>query len=75
VTGTEFEMRDLVTVHITTEAPMRATALPFANRGEIRMGKAYPVALLIDEAALIALAEKINYLRVQLAAAKTGGQS
>jgi hypothetical protein len=68
-------MRDLVTVHITTEAPMRAVALPFANRGEIRLGKAYPVALLIDEAALVALAETINYLRVQLAAAKTGDGS
>lgn len=68
-------MRDLVTVHITTEAPMRITALPFANRGEIRIGKAYPVALLIDESALAALAELINGLRVQLAAARTSGRT
>ncbi|TDP96224.1 hypothetical protein [Labedaea rhizosphaerae] len=65
-------MRDVVTVNITTEVPTQVTAVPGANRGEIRFGDGYRLALLIDEAALLVLAEQVNYLRVQLAAAKPG---
>lgn len=45
-------MRDIVHVHVTADLPIRAQALPFADRVEIRFGKAFPVALLVDRLAL-----------------------
>ena len=53
-------MRDLVSVHITAGLPIRARALPFADRLEIRFGNAFPVALLIDRAALDRIGEAIQ---------------
>jgi hypothetical protein len=46
------EVRDVVSVHVTADLPIRARALPFADRVEIRFGKAFPVVLIIDRAAL-----------------------
>ncbi|MGH3933413.1 MAG: hypothetical protein ACRDS1_00270 [Pseudonocardiaceae bacterium] len=45
-------MRDIVQVHITAALPIRAQALPFANRLEVRFGMAFPAALIIDRDAL-----------------------
>jgi hypothetical protein len=45
-------MRDLVSVHVMADLPIRARALPFADRVEIRFGNAFPVVLLIDRAAV-----------------------
>ncbi|MGH4012659.1 MAG: hypothetical protein ACRDSL_01710 [Pseudonocardiaceae bacterium] len=41
-------MRDIMQVHITAAVPIRAQALPFANRLEVRFGMAFPAALIID---------------------------
>jgi hypothetical protein len=62
-------MRDLVHVHITADLPVRARTLPFADRLEIRFGNAYPVALIVDRAALDRLGEAIQAGRVELEAA------
>ena len=45
-------MRDIVQVHITSALPIRAQALPFANRIEVRFGMAFPAALIVDREAL-----------------------
>ncbi|MFC0545011.1 hypothetical protein [Kutzneria chonburiensis] len=52
--------RDLVHVHITDDLPIRAQALSYANRIEIRLGNAFPVALIIDYAALGVLERAIQ---------------
>ncbi|MGH3670276.1 MAG: hypothetical protein ACRDSH_06525 [Pseudonocardiaceae bacterium] len=53
-------MRDIVQVHITSALPIRAQALPFANRVEVRFGKAFPVALIVDRDALDQLIDAIG---------------
>ena len=53
-------MRDIVQVHITSALPIRAQALPFANRVEVRFGKAFPVALIVDQDAVERLIEAIG---------------
>jgi len=67
-------MRDLVSVHITADLPIRARALPFADRVEIRFGNAFPVALLIDQAALERFGDAIQAGRSALDAASRRGQ-
>jgi hypothetical protein len=62
-------MRDLVNVHVTAELPIRARGLPFADRVEVRFGNAFPVALLIDRAAIDRLGEAIQAGRDELDAA------
>jgi hypothetical protein len=62
-------MRDIVNVHITAELPIRARALPFADRVEIRFGKAFPVVLIVDRAALGRLGEAIQQSEDELDAA------
>jgi len=52
-------MRDIMQVHITAAVPIRAQALPFANRLEVRFGRAFPAALIIDRDALDALIEAL----------------
>jgi hypothetical protein len=52
-------MRDIMQVHITAALPIRAQALPFANRLEVRFGMAFPAALIIDRDALDALIEAL----------------
>jgi hypothetical protein len=44
--------RDVVQIHITDSLPIQARALPFADRIEVRFGRAFPVTLMIDRAAL-----------------------
>lgn len=52
-------MRDIVQVHVRADLPIRAQALPFADRVEIRLGKAFPVALIVDRPALVQLGDAI----------------
>lgn len=52
-------MRDIVQVHVRAELPIRTQALPFADRVEIRFGKAFPVALIVDRPALAQLGNAI----------------
>ena len=63
-------MRDLVHVHVTAELPIRAKALPFADRVEIRLGKAFPVVLIVDGPALGQLADAIAAGRSELERAR-----
>jgi hypothetical protein len=65
----ETDMRDLVSVHVVADLPIRARALPFADRVEIRFGNAFPVALLIDRDAIDRLGEAIQAGRAELDAA------
>jgi hypothetical protein len=44
--------RDVVQIHITDSLPIQARALAFADRIEVRFGRAFPVVLLIDRAVL-----------------------
>ena len=62
-------MRDLVNVYVTAELPIRARALPFADRVEVRFGNAFPVVLLIDRAAIGRLGEAIQTGWAELQAA------
>jgi hypothetical protein len=62
-------MRDLVSVHVMADLPIRARALPFADRVEVRFGNAFPVVLLIDRAAIDRLSDAIQSGRTALEAA------
>jgi len=53
-------MPDLVEVRITAGVPIRTTVLPAAERLEIRLGKAFPVVLLVDLAALDDFGDAVN---------------
>ncbi|WP_216205483.1 hypothetical protein [Amycolatopsis aidingensis] len=59
-------MRDTVQFHVTADLPIRARAMPFADRAEIRFGKAFPVALLVDHDALPGLMQAIQDVRNEL---------
>lgn len=59
-------MRDMVHVHVTDDLPIRARALPFADRVEIRFGKAFPVALIVDRSALGRLGDALADGRAEL---------
>lgn len=59
-------MRDTVQIHVTADLPIRARALPYANRAELRFGKAFPVALLVDHDALPRLAEALKEVHDEL---------
>ena len=50
---------DIVQVHVTADLPIRSQPLPFADRVEIRLGKAFPVVLIVDRAALDQFGEAI----------------
>jgi hypothetical protein len=52
-------MRDIVQVHITAGLPIRAQALPFASRIEVRFGMAFPAALIVDRDALDSLIQAL----------------
>lgn len=72
-------MRDIVQVHISSALPIRAKALGFANRVEVRLGKAFPVALIVDRDALGPLLAAIGAGRAELfasdeAATEEGGK-
>lgn len=62
----EVEVRDIVQVHVRADLPIRAQALPFADRVEIRLGKAFPVVLIVDRPALAQLAAAITAGREEL---------
>jgi hypothetical protein len=59
-------MRDIVQVHITAALPIRAQALGFADRIEVRFGKAFPVVLIVDRDAVDPLIEAIGAGRAEL---------
>ncbi|MGH3940136.1 MAG: hypothetical protein ACRDTG_16185 [Pseudonocardiaceae bacterium] len=63
-------MRDVVQVHITAALPIRVQALGFADRIEVRFGKAFPVVLIVDRDAVAPLAEAIEIGRVALFASR-----
>lgn len=60
------EVRDIVQVHVRADVPIRMQALPFADRVEIRFGKAFPVALIVDRSALAQLGDAIAAGRAEL---------
>lgn len=62
-------MRDMVHVHVTADLPIRARALPFADRVEIRLGNAFPAVLLIERLALDRLEQAFRTGREELEAA------
>jgi hypothetical protein len=68
-------MRDIVQVHITSALPIRAQALPFASRVEVRFGKAFPVALIVDRDAVDPLIEVIGIGRDGLYSGKAEDQA
>lgn len=59
----------MVHIHVTDGLPIQARALPFANRVEVRFGRAFPVVLLVDAAALDRLTEALSIGRGELDAA------
>lgn len=61
--------RDLVHIHVTDNLPIQGQALPFADRVEIRFGRAFPVALVVDAGALDRLADALASARSDLEAA------
>jgi hypothetical protein len=64
--------RDVVQIHITDNLPVQAKALHFADRVEIRFGRAFPVTLVIDRSALVKLTEAIRTSLADLEAAEGG---
>jgi hypothetical protein len=66
-------MRDIVQVHITSALPIRAQALPFADRIEVRFGMAFPAALIVDQDALDSLIEELIIGRDALRASCESG--
>jgi hypothetical protein len=60
------EVRDIVQVHITADLPIRTQPQPFADRVEIRLGKAFPVVLIVDRDALDQLGAAIHTGRAAL---------
>ena len=63
------QVPDMVHVHVTAELPIRVRALPFADRVEIRFGKAFPIVLVVDKAALGSLGDAIRQGQSELDAA------
>ncbi|GLZ38362.1 hypothetical protein [Actinokineospora sp. NBRC 105648] len=59
MTSDASDMRDMVQINVTANLPIQVKALPFADRLEIRFGKAFPVALIVDAAALRNLADAL----------------
>jgi hypothetical protein len=59
-------VRDVVQVHITADLPIRARTLAYADRVEIRLGKAFPVALIVDRAMLAQLTDALAAGRAEL---------
>jgi hypothetical protein len=50
---------DIVQVHITAALPIRAQALPFANRLEVRFGMTFSAVLIVDRDALDPLIQEL----------------
>lgn len=66
MSGEVVEVPDIVQVHVRADLPIRVQALPFADRVEIRFGKAFPVALIVDRPALVQLGDAIAAGRAEL---------
>ncbi len=62
-------MRDTVQIHVTADLPIRVRALTYANRAEIRFGKAFPVVLLVDSDAIAVLGKELADVQAVLKAA------
>ena len=60
------DMRDTVQIHVTADLPIRVRALVYANRAEIRFGKAFPVVLLVDSDAIAVLSRELEEVRAVL---------
>ncbi len=67
-------MRDVVQVHITADLPIRSRALVYADRVEVRLGKAFPVALIVDRPVLAQLSDALAAGRAELEQAEQKGQ-
>lgn len=67
-------MRDTVQIHVTADLPVRARALIYANRAEIRFGKAFPVVLLVDSDAIAVLGRELAEVQAALNAAAARGE-
>ncbi|MGW3963420.1 hypothetical protein ACWED2_26635 [Amycolatopsis sp. NPDC005003] len=68
-------MRDTVQIHVTADLPIRVRALTYANRAEVRFGKAFPVVLLVDSDAIAVLRRELDEVSAALdAAAARGGE-
>ncbi|MFL6126612.1 hypothetical protein [Actinophytocola sp.] len=67
-------MRDVVQVHITADLPIRSRTLSYADRVEIRLGKAFPVALIVDGPALAQLGDAIAAGKAELEQAEKKGE-
>jgi hypothetical protein len=67
-------VRDVVQVHITADLPIRTRALTYADRVEIRLGKAFPVALIVDRPVLAQLSDALAAGRAELEQADQKGQ-
>jgi hypothetical protein len=59
-------MRDTVQIHVTADLPIRVRALTYANRAEVRFGKAFPVVLLVDSDAIAVLSRELEAVRAAL---------
>jgi hypothetical protein len=66
--------RDMVHIHVTDGVPIQARALPFADRIEVRFGRAFPVTLVIDGAALKRFTDAVAAGVSDLQAAKDGSR-
>lgn len=68
-------MPDMVRVHVTADLPMRPLAMPFADRVEVRFGKAFPAVLVIDRDAVPRLQEVLTegWKALQASAARQEG--
>ncbi|EME52751.1 hypothetical protein [Amycolatopsis decaplanina] len=67
-------MRDTVQIHVTADLPIRVRALTYANRAEIRFGKAFPVVLLVDSDAIAVLGRELAEVQAVLNAAAARGK-
>ncbi|GGU47593.1 hypothetical protein GCM10010178_45440 [Lentzea flava] len=68
-------MPDMVRVHVTADLPMRPLAMPFADRVEVRFGKAFPAVLVVDRDAVPRLQEVLaeGWKALQASAARQEG--
>jgi hypothetical protein len=63
----------MVHVYISADVPIRVEAVPFADRVNVRLGKAFPVVLVVERAAADSLLKAITAGRDELDAAKGEG--
>ncbi|MFI9813998.1 hypothetical protein [Saccharothrix variisporea] len=58
----------MVRLHVTADLPIRPVPLKYADRVEIRFGKAFPAVLVVDRAALDRLRAALDQAAAALAA-------